>query len=247
MKRLLILITIFALFGCNGPSSQSETSRQKEKKPRTKTIILFDVSGSFNDYIPNVTEKIKLYIDEIPMFEDVTLRKIGINEDDRNFITELDLTTGFIDAIRAASVQCNQYSKDGREKCEKDREEANQMLLNEFRARKEEFKNKVDDLGQNRESNTDIITSIEQSLRDLKKTTYDRRRIVIFSDMDDLTGRMANFELMVDEIDYLDELLIFYAEEKYADLVENKITGDNVKIYHISITDSEFNRFIESI
>jgi hypothetical protein len=241
-------MTIFILLvGCNDPSNQGENLGQKEKKPRTKTIILFDVSGSFNEYIPNVVEKIKLYVDKIPMFEDITLRKIGVNEDDKNFITELDLTTGFIDAIMASSIQCNQYSKEGREECEKKRAEANQMLLDEFRGRKEEFKNKVDDLGQSRESNTDIITSIEQSLRDLKKTTYDRRRIVIFSDMDDLTGRMATFELMVDEIDYLDELLVFYAEEKYADLIEDKIIGDNVKIYHISITDSGFNRFIESI
>jgi hypothetical protein len=246
--KLVVIALAYLLFAFTSCGEVKKEQSSTTKKPtRTKTIILLDVSISFKDYINKSYEKIGQYIDKVQLLEDVTLRKIGINEGDNNFIAELDLTNGFATQIKAILSPCEQYKKDDRDKCEQEKGVIVKDLKNAFAERKKAFKDKLASVSLVRDAKTDIITPINQCLRDFERTKYDKRRIIIFTDLDDETVNLKSFNLNIDSIKHVDEIFIFYAQEKFADLWRDKLKGKNVSINHIAITETSFNQFIEQI
>ena len=241
-----ILLTLL-LASCD--SKKQEQSTVTQKPTRTKTIILLDVSITFENYIDKSYKKIKQYIDKVQLLENVTLRKVGINEGDNNFIASLDLTNGFSSQIKAILSPCNQYKKAEREKCKIEKSKIAKELQDTFLNRKQQFKDKLASISLVRDTKTDIITPINQCLRDFEttKNDYDKRRIIIFTDLNDETENLESFSLNIDDNEYIDEIFIFYAEEEFADLWLDKLKGQKVSINHIAVTDEKFNQFIEQV
>lgn len=244
MKYLnVFLITSFFIFGTVGYGNEKITN--KVTKKRVKTIILLDVSISFKKYSEQSCDKIRKYIDKVEIFEDVSLRKIGTNNGDENFIAELDMATGFKAILQKISIPCNQYSEKERKKCKQQKKNSYNEVINMFNKRKTDFLNALKTIEYNAETQTDIITPIKQCIRDFENSNYDRKRIIMFTDLHDETEQLSDFYLNIDSNEAIDEVVIFYAREKYADLWKDKLKGNNVKINHISITETGFNNFIE--
>ncbi len=256
----VVFILLFIFMQCGSKNDKNKSNKTKatdtiknritsgtaNKKLHKKTIILLDVSKSFDKYAEEAVTNIKRYIDAVVLFEDVSLRKIGVNDFDENFIAELDLTSGFTELLRKINRRCDQYSKKERDKCKEMKQKVVGKMEMIFKERKTKFLNKVMQVQCNSEDKTNIIVPIKQCIRDFENSDYGWNRIIIFSDLHDETSQFEKFELNIDNNKAIDEVIVFFAKEKYADLWKKKLKGKNVKIYHIAITKSGFNSFMEN-
>lgn len=268
LTKILILITVSCFFyACADTSAENKGGATQSTNTVTpkkiKTIILLDVSGSFRSFMQpqyDCFELSKQKIDKLittiqqsvvnsKTLQHITLRKIGVNQNDANLITSLDMFNGFEEQLNTLKKPCNQRNKADQQKCKENKANIRKEIETILTKRKQDFL-KILTSREGKEMGTDIVNPLKHSLSDLegsKALGYDKRRIIIFSDMQDETQLQKNFVLELDKLDYIDEILIFYAKNEFAEIWRQKLKGNKVRICQVSNTDEHFSHFLNNL